>query len=182
MLKHYFQLFRVSNIFTVPPDILAGYFITLSVKPGGANYNDLVILVFSSIFLYVGGLVTNDLFDFDIDKNQRPSRPLPSGNIRKSTTAILSILFLGIGLLLSLLVSITSTIVSVLLIVMILAYNYKLKNGFLRPFLMGGVRGLNVIYGSTSNYGFSFNYSYFYGTQGIDQCILVSLTIATLAV
>jgi 4-hydroxybenzoate polyprenyltransferase len=182
LLKHYFQLFRVSNIFTVPPDILAGYFITVSVKSGGANYNDLVILVFSSIFLYVGGLATNDLFDFDIDKNQRPNRPLPSGNIRKSTTAILSVLFLGAGLLLSLFVSITSTIVSSLLVVMILAYNYKLKNGVSRPFLMGGIRGLNVIYGSTSNYGFSLNANYFYGIDGIDYSIWVSLMIATLAV
>jgi 4-hydroxybenzoate polyprenyltransferase len=182
LLKYYFQLFRVSNIFTVPPDILAGYFISIiNNNTGAANYHYLVILLSSSIFLYVGGLATNDLFDFDIDKKQRPNRPLPSGNIRKRTTAILSVLFLGAGLFLSLFVSVTSTIVSVLLVVMILSYNYRLKNGVLRPFLMGGIRALNVIYGSTSNYGFSLSSSYFYGMHGIDYSVLISLTVATLA-
>ncbi|HYO05752.1 MAG TPA: hypothetical protein VER14_02070, partial [Phototrophicaceae bacterium] len=37
---------------------------------------------------------------------------------------------------------------------MILLYNYKLKNGLTRPFLMGGIRSLNVIYGASSNMGF----------------------------
>ena len=78
MLKYYFQLFRISNIFTVPPDIMAGYFITAAaIKSNVINYNDLLILGFSSVFLYVGGLVTNDLFDFDIDKKERPKDLCP---------------------------------------------------------------------------------------------------------
>jgi 4-hydroxybenzoate polyprenyltransferase len=64
---------------------------------------------------------------------------------------------------------------------MILAYNYKLKNGVSRPFLMGGIRGLNVIYGSTPNYGF-FGYSNLHGHVSINYDILVDLAIASFAV
>jgi 4-hydroxybenzoate polyprenyltransferase len=160
---------------------MAGYFITVAIKFNSANYNDLLILVFSSIFLYIGGLVTNDLFDFDIDKKERPNRPLPSGKIKKNTTIILSFLFLGSGLLLALLVSITSAVVSVILVMMILLYNYKLKNGVSRPFLMGGIRGLNVIYGTTTINEFS-NSSFFGANPNIDYTILINLVIATLSV
>jgi 4-hydroxybenzoate polyprenyltransferase len=161
---------------------MAGYFITAAaIKSNVINYNDLLILGFSSVFLYVGGLVTNDLFDFDIDKKERPNRPLPSGKINKNTTIFLSFLFLGSGFLLALSMSLTSTLVSVMLVMMILSYNYKLKNGVSRPFLMGSIRALNVFYGSTSNNDFLQN-SYFNGSSSMDYTILVNLLIATVTV
>ena len=155
--------------------------IIATIKSNVINYNDLLILGFSSVFLYVGGLITNDLFDFDIDKKERPNRPLPSGKINKNTTIFLSFLFLGSGFLLALSMSLTSALVSVILVMMILSYNYKLKNGVLRPFLMGSIRALNVFYGSTSNNDFLQN-SYFNGSSSMDYTILVNLLIATVAV
>lgn len=181
MLKYYFQLFRISNIFTVPPDILAGYSIALALKANSVNYNDLLIVVFSSIFLYVGGLLTNDLFDLDIDKKERPNRPLPSGKIKKNITIFLSVLFFGFGLFLSLLLSVTSAAVSIVLVIMILSYNYKLKNGVSRPFVMGGIRSLNVIFGATSNNGFLNNF-YFNEQLYIDYAVLDNLAIVAFAV
>ncbi len=154
MLKDYLQLFRIPNIFTVPPDILGGYFVTAINNVPSLNYFDAFLLVFSSIFLYVGGLVTNDLFDIRKDKIERPNRPLSSGKIKKSTAVLLSVLFFGTGVFLSSLLTFTSTLISIFLVVMILLYNYKLKNGLTRPFLMGGIRSLNVIYGASCNMGF----------------------------
>lgn len=154
MLKAYLQLFRIPNIFTVPPDILGGYFVTAINNVPSLNYFDVFLLVFSSIFLYVGGLVTNDLFDIHKDKMERPNRPLSSGKIKKSTAVLLSALFFGSGVFLSSLLTFTSTLISILLVIMILLYNYKLKNGLTRPFLMGGIRSLNVIYGASGNMGF----------------------------
>ena len=160
---------------------MSGYFITAAaIKSNAINYNDLLILSFSSVFLYVGGLVTNDLFDFDIDKKERLDRPLPSGKINKNITIFLSFLLLGSGFLLALSMSLTSALVSVILVMMILSYNYNLKNGVSRPFLMGGIRALNVFYGSTSNNDFLQN-SYFNGSSSMDT-ILVNLLIATVTV
>ncbi len=154
MLKYYLQLFRIPNIFTVPPDILGGYFVTAINNVPSTNYFDVLLLVFSSIFLYVGGLVTNDLFDIRKDKTERPNRPLPSGKINRSMAILLSALFFGSGVLLSSLLTFTSTLISIFLVVMILSYNYKLKNGLTRPFLMGGIRSLNVVYGASCNMDF----------------------------
>ena len=109
MLKDYLQLFRIPNIFTVPPDILGGYFVTAINNVPSLNYFDAFILVFSSIFLYIGGLVTNDLFDIRKDKIERPNRPLSSGKIKKSTAVLLSVLFFGAGVFLSSQLTFTST-------------------------------------------------------------------------
>lgn len=149
----YLQLLRISNVFTVPPDILVGYFALYYssnqlLSPAG-NFFDLVILIFSSIFLYLGGLVSNDLFDLKIDKAERPNRPLPSGTIKTSNALILSTILFGLGLILSAFINVTAISISILLTVGILVYNYKLKNGLFRPYLMGGIRALNVIYGAS---------------------------------
>ncbi len=181
MLKPYFQLFRVPNIFTVPPDILAGYFVTAINNLTIVNYYNILLLVFSSIFLYVGGMITNDLFDINKDRIERPTRPLVSGKIKESTTILLAILFFGLGILLASLLTITSTIISIFLVIMILSYNLRLKNGSLRPFVMGGIRSLNIIYGSTSNYDFFNNLTYniepsFLFTAIINLTILTSVS------
>ncbi len=76
MLKYYFQLFRLPNIFTVPPNILAGYFVTLININNIVNYFDIFILTISSIFLYIAGMITNDLFDVKKDKLENSTRPL----------------------------------------------------------------------------------------------------------
>jgi 4-hydroxybenzoate polyprenyltransferase len=147
----------------VPPDILAGYFVTTINNLTLVNYQNILILVFSSIFLYIGGLITNDLFDIKIDKIERPNRPLVSGKIKESTIILLSILFFGTGIFLAFLLTFATIVVSIVLVIMILLYNYRLKNGKLRPFLMGGIRALNVIYGSTTTYIFftTTNYDFF---------------------
>lgn len=161
-IKSYFQLFRLPNIFTVPGDIIAGHFIIMSGYANNAIQNSgtgesgfgLLTLVFSSIFLYVAGMVSNDLFDFGIDKIQRSSRPLAQGAISKKTATIICVIFFSLGLFLSTLVSITSFFISIILSIGIISYNYKIKNGFFRPFLMGGLRFLNVIYGATLGLNF----------------------------
>jgi 4-hydroxybenzoate polyprenyltransferase len=111
-------------------------------------------LVLSSVALYLGGLVSNDLFDTKVDKIERPNRPLPSGMVQKKYAIILLIVFLSAGFSISLLFNYVTVGISGLLIISILIYNYKLKNGILRPFLMGGIRALNIVYGFTILFGF----------------------------
>jgi 4-hydroxybenzoate polyprenyltransferase len=160
LLKYYFQLFRIPNIFTVPPDILAGYFVTTINNITVINFYNILFLVLSSIFLYIGGMITNDLFDINTDKIERPSRPLASGKIKVSMTIFLAILFFCSGMILASLLTFTSTIISIFLVIMILSYNLGLKNSTPRPFLMGGIRALNIIYGATSNYDFFKNLTF----------------------
>jgi 4-hydroxybenzoate polyprenyltransferase len=147
----YFQLFRISNIFTVPPDIIIG-FLAVSIYFGssiGYSVSDLVTLIFSSVFLYIGGLVLNDLFDIKVDRLERPNRPLPSGRIKQGKAIQITVLLFSVALALASLVNPTALGISMLLIAGIVAYNYKIKNGYFRPYLMAAIRALNVIYGAS---------------------------------
>ena len=147
----YVQLFRISNVFTVPPDIIVG-FLAVSVylsSSTGYSISDLVILIFSSVFLYIGGLVLNDLFDIKIDRLERPNRPLPSGRIKTGKAILIAVILFSSGLALASIINPTALGISLLLIAGIVAYNYKIKNGYFRPYLMAAIRALNVIYGAS---------------------------------
>ena len=158
----YLKLLRIPNIFTVPPDIILGFFIahislqSASVGPLSSSIQDVILLVFSSITLYLGGIISNDLFDIKSDSIERPNRPLSSGRVQKKLAILLLIIFFAVGFLLSLLVNLLSAGISGLLIISILLYNYKLKSGFLRPYVMGGIRALNIFYGFSSGLGSSY--------------------------
>jgi 4-hydroxybenzoate polyprenyltransferase len=156
----YLKLLRIPNIFTVPPDIILGFFIAqvwfqnVGLDLLSNSIQDLPLLVISSITLYLGGLISNDLFDIKSDRFERPNRPLASGKVQKKYAIILLILFFIVGFLLSLLVNLISAAISGLLILSILIYNYRLKSGHLRPIIMGGIRALNVFYGFSVSYIF----------------------------
>ena len=149
----YLKLLRIPNIFTVPPDIILGYTIAITMVSfanfSGSHILALPFLITSSVLLYLGGLVSNDYFDAKIDAAERPNRPIPSGRISKRNALIMQIgLFLS-GFVLSAFVSIMSILLAGLLIACIISYNYKLKNGYFRSYLMGGIRGLNILYGAS---------------------------------
>ena len=157
----YLKLLRIPNIFTVPADIILGFLIALALfqsanmVPSDSHIVYLIILIISSILLYLGGLVSNDLFDIKTDKIERPNRPLSSGKVKKRNAIILLIVFLGTGFVLSLFTNLVTAGTSGVLILSIVLYNYKLKSGFFRPFIMGAIRSLNIFYGFSSLFSFS---------------------------
>ena len=174
----YLKLLRIPNIFTVPPDVLLGCLIAISsiqistLSTIGYQLPNAIILILSSISLYLGGLVSNDLFDTKTDKIERPNRPLPSGKVKRNHAIVLTIVFFSIGFLLSLLIfNIVTVGISSLLIVSILIYNFKLKNGFWRPIVMGSIRALNVLYGFSIIFGFS--------VRPVDDITLLSRDLGT---
>jgi 4-hydroxybenzoate polyprenyltransferase len=146
-LKEYLLLIRLPNVFTTPSDILAGYFAAVTVAD--TNSGDLLTLMVSSGLLYVAGIVLNDYFDIEIDKKERPSRPLPSGTITKRHALAIAIVALLIANTMALVVGLTSLAVSLALTVAIIAYDYRLKHGLFGPLAMGITRFLNVILGAS---------------------------------
>ena len=84
MIFSYLKLIRPANIITAISNVVAGYVIavcSLKTKPDSSLLKYLVI---STIGLYGGGITFNDFFDADIDALERPYRPIPSGNVKKS--------------------------------------------------------------------------------------------------
>lgn len=86
-LLSYLRLMRPANIVTSVADILLGFAASGLVQnpffsDGHFNISGLdalLWLILSTIGLYGGGVVFNDVFDAELDKVERPERPIPSG-------------------------------------------------------------------------------------------------------
>ncbi|CAZ94565.1 UbiA-like protein EboC [Zobellia galactanivorans] len=151
----YARLARPANLPTAAADILAGVAIggvfvggVQSDFIGSSVFLNVVYLVFSSVFLYAGGVILNDVFDFKLDKVERPERPIPSGVVPLRSAAIYGGLTLTIGVGLAFLVSQLSGIVALALALAILLYDAVAKRyDFFGPLSMGLCRGVNLLLG-----------------------------------
>ena len=147
VLKGYLQLMRPANLPTAAADIFAGAAIA-GVLVASFPILALLFLVFSSVFLYAGGVVLNDVFDFNLDKIERPERPIPSGLIPLKSAAFFGGLLLIIGIVLAFLVHQLSGYIALALAGSIVLYDsFSKRNGFLGPLNMGLCRALNLILG-----------------------------------
>src|SRR5687768_15020577 len=60
--------------------------------------NSLAVLLLCGSAFYEGGMFLNDAFDAEIDAKQRPGRPIPSGQVSRSTVYLLGFGLLAAGL------------------------------------------------------------------------------------
>src|SRR5690606_41321380 len=74
---------RPANIVTAIADVLAGIAISgiLLMTATASLIPDVLLLCISTIGLYGGGIVFNDVFDIKIDMIEMPVRVIPSGKI-----------------------------------------------------------------------------------------------------
>jgi 4-hydroxybenzoate polyprenyltransferase len=144
-IKPYLQLVRLPNVFTAAADSLAGW---LLVRGSLEEPRRWLPLVLASMAIYAAGIALNDWFDYAIDLEERPARPLPSGRVSRKFAAGLggTLLLLGPALA-ALSGSWTSTGVAAMLAACVLAYDAGLKRTVLGPEAMGACRGLNVLLG-----------------------------------
>jgi 4-hydroxybenzoate polyprenyltransferase len=143
--KPYFQLVRLPNLFTAAADSLAGWLIVQGSLDEPRRWLPLVL---ASVAIYASGIVLNDVFDFEIDKIERPNRPLPSGRVSWTLAAIFGGITLALGpILAGLSGSMASFLVAIVLACCVLAYDAGLKKTLLGPEVMGACRGLNLLLG-----------------------------------
>jgi hypothetical protein len=143
-LKSYLQLTRPANLVTAIADILAG----MAIAQFTFSSFEPVFLVLSTLGLYGGGVVMNDVFDAKLDATERPERPIPSGRVplRSATMMGLSLLFMGI--LAAALFSFESGLIAITIALLTVIYNRFAKHHvFLGPLTMGMCRGGNLILG-----------------------------------
>lgn len=147
MMKSYFQLVRFPGIFTAFSNILLGFFLYSEFF---VDWFNLFPLLAASGFLFLAGMTLNDYFDYNIDKNERPDRPLPSGKISRKAALYLGItLFVAANISASF-VGFQAVMISVIITILILAYDIKLKSIKIIGILnLSSIRFLNVILGSS---------------------------------
>ncbi len=147
----WWQLLRAGNVFTAITNILAGF---LLVRGEWLPVLPLIFLILSSTALYLAGMVLNDIFDLEVDRIERPERPLPSGRIELNVAKLVGwgLLFDGLsaaGVAAWLLHSWLPIVIVTLLAATIVAYNVVLKSTLLGPLAMGACRSLNVLLGAS---------------------------------
>ena len=144
-IRDYLVLIRFPNLFTIPSNIIVG-FSQLVLFPE-AGIENLLLLTTTSILLYVVGIIINDYRDLEIDRKERPDRPLPAGKI--SPRSALAFVFVAaiLAIFLATLVGIPSVLLAVILLITIIAYDCWLKNNFLGYFAIALARVINVVLG-----------------------------------
>ncbi len=115
--------------------------------PGNGFLVPLGLLLLSTIGLYGGGVVFNDVFDAKLDAVERPERPIPSGRASLQRATILGILLLLIGIVAATFVSPFSGVLAAGIAVLALVYDKYGKHTPLGPVNMGLCRGLNLLLG-----------------------------------
>ncbi|MBY0586262.1 UbiA family prenyltransferase [bacterium] len=141
------RLIRLPNVFTAPPDVLAGWaLVGFGITPS----LDLVCVVAGSVLLYASGMIWNDWFDIDQDRRDRPARPLPSGDISVRAAFILGMLTLIAGMGLCWAINARVGLLSMILAGSILAYDGLFKSWPIAPAIMGLCRSLNLLLGAVA--------------------------------
>lgn len=145
-LHTWLRLGRVSNLPTVWSNVLTGVLL------GGSEpvtLATLSLLVAMTLF-YEAGMFLNDACDAEIDRRERPDRPIPSGIIAAGTVFAAGYSMLGLAVLIVVGVSTTmqegsvwtAFLSAIALAAAILAYDRFHKNNPLSPLLMGLCRVL----------------------------------------
>ncbi|MDZ8052919.1 MAG: UbiA-like protein EboC [Aulosira sp. ZfuVER01] len=155
--RGYLELMRPANIVTAWADILVGFaasgsgIIFAQLINGEATATSLIPLAWlllATTGLYGGGIVFNDVFDAELDRKERPSRPIPSGRVSRENAALLGSILFAIALFSASQVSWLSAILALVITSASLLYDSLAKHHPLfGPLNMGLCRGSNLLLG-----------------------------------
>jgi 4-hydroxybenzoate polyprenyltransferase len=150
-LLGYLRLMRPANIVTAVADILAGVAISGFLGSEVSSYLDhllpVVCMCLATIGLYGGGVVFNDVMDAELDKVERPERPIPSGVISMTQAIVLGSYLLLVGILAAFTVGRITGYLALGIAVCALVYDKWGKHQAWGPINMGLCRGLNLLMG-----------------------------------
>jgi 4-hydroxybenzoate polyprenyltransferase len=136
----WFSLLRPPNLPTVPGDPLAGWYLA-----GGTGGQAAIAAAVAASLFYLSGLILNDVADIEIDRRERPGRPLPSGRVGREAALRAGLLCGLAGLAVTCLAGPAVLGLGTLLLLAILVYTFATPRGSTRGMLtMGLCRALSV--------------------------------------
>jgi 4-hydroxybenzoate polyprenyltransferase len=142
------QLVRIPTVFTAMADIFLGFLLTHSaIEP----VDTFVFLLGASVCIYWTGMILNDYFDREVDGQERPNRPIPSGRIPAASALKLGVMLNVFGLGLAACAGALSLQIAIALTACVWLYDGALKKTPLAPVLMGSCRFFNVLLGASAS-------------------------------
>jgi len=143
-LKGYFLLIRPINIFIGALTILVGASISGTIHPLGK----VVLACVSGSLIMAGGNVINDYFDVEIDRVNKPFRPLPANVVVVSSVLDFAIILFALGIFLSIFIFPSAVFVAVITSVGLFFYSAKIRQTvFLGNIAVSLFSALAFIYG-----------------------------------
>ncbi len=156
-LMAYLRLTRPANIVTAIADILAGiavsgaalaWFAPEAVSGPVPEFRAWLWLCLSTIGLYGGGVAFNDVFDAELDRIERPERPIPSGMVPLKNAALMASVLLLLGIVAAWQVSFLSGAIAVVVAFLSVLYDAWGKHQLIfGPINMGLCRTGNLLLG-----------------------------------
>ncbi len=116
------------------------------------------LLSFSALIGFLTGfgvsaysMVINDFYDLDVDRLNRPDKPLPSGRVSPATAKVEALVFLAIGLVSAYALGIPTLLVAAFFAFWSWLYNYRAKQtGFLGNTMVATSVAIPYLYGGLS--------------------------------
>lgn len=141
----YIKMLHGFNSISMGLAVVMGYVITLISHQLPMDFGALIAATFSAVFITSAGFVINDIQDIDIDRINRPDRPLAAGDISTQTAWWTYHSFNVLGTLLAFLVNPTTGILALVMVVVLYAYSRYLKRRFLVGHATVGMLGALVL-------------------------------------
>lgn len=152
-LKAYLTIIRPLNCFMSAFAVYVGSLIAgLPLYPSMA----VIYALIAAFLICSAGMVINDYFDVEIDRVNKPKRPIPSGQITKKTALAYSLILFAAGMGLSYLVNIYAMSVAAIVSTLLILYAWRMKKMILignltisllvsLTFIFGGLVNLNIL-------------------------------------
>ncbi|GHF48277.1 hypothetical protein GCM10010504_15010 [Streptomyces griseus] len=144
-LRAWAELLRVSALFSVPGDALAGA-AAVGRRPGRGT----ALAIGASLCLYEAGMALNDWADREEDAVDRPHRPIPSGRISPAAALGAAGVLTAAGLALAARAGRPALTVATGLAATVWAYDLHLKHTKAGPAAMAAARSLDLLLGATA--------------------------------
>ena len=139
------KLIRPINAIITFVTVLVAAFICCS---GKIPWFSVLFASFTAVFTLAAGNIINDIFDIEIDKINRPNRPLPSGKLSYKETIALYFIFLLLSLILSWYINLPAFIIVFATTLLLFLYSKYLKRiPLVGNLVVAFLTGLVFIYG-----------------------------------
>jgi geranylgeranylglycerol-phosphate geranylgeranyltransferase len=147
-MKPYITLIRPVNF------VINGLSIFVACLLAGGTQQQMLIMVFASFsgaLIGAGGMVINDILDADIDKINKPDRPIPSGAVEKYDAMMFYGALTGAGMIMAAYTTRPAFIIAFIAVPMIVMYSKLFKGTpLLGNMLVGALTGLAFIFGGAA--------------------------------
>ncbi len=143
LLTDWLGMLRIGNAVVIGFAAVTGYVVS-----GGHRLWEALLLALSATLIGCYGNVINDVLDVEIDRINKPWRPLPSGRISLSSAKTGAAILLIAGIALSLLLPPVCPVIAVIASVLLYAYSWRVKKtGFPGNLVIAFLSFMVVVYG-----------------------------------